>query len=85
MSGPPDYMHMCDCAFCDSCGEEVGDTLVHVRVPIKRHKKEREVIEAAKAARLPIERMLRAHGQPNTTIAELLVRVENLLAAEGVE
>jgi hypothetical protein len=42
-------MHMCDCSFCDSCGEEVGDTLVHVRVPIKRHKKERAVIEAAKA------------------------------------
>jgi hypothetical protein len=50
-----------------------------------KQKARAEVIEAAKAARLPIEAMLRAHGQPNTTIAELLVRVENLLAAEGEE
>jgi hypothetical protein len=46
---------------------------------------ERAVIEAAKAARLPIEAYMRARGVPNDTISELLVRIENLLAAEGEE
>ena len=41
-------------------------------------KAERAVIEAAKAALLPIEAYMRARGVPNTTIAELLVAVEAL-------
>jgi hypothetical protein len=46
---------------------------------------ERAVIEAAKAARLPIEAYMRARGVPNTTISELLVRVDALQSAEGEE
>jgi hypothetical protein len=44
---------------------------------------ERKVIEAAKAARLPIEAYIRARGVPNDTIMELVVRVEDLEATEG--
>ena len=36
------------------------------------------VVEAAKAALLPIEAYMRARGVPNTTITELLVAVEAL-------
>jgi hypothetical protein len=43
----------------------------------------RAVVEAAKAARVPIEAYMRARGVPNDTITELVVRVENLLVAEG--
>jgi len=44
--------------------------------------KERAVIEAARAARGVIEAYMRARGVPNTTITELIVRVEALERAE---
>ena len=39
--------HICDCEFCESCGEDTSGLLIGV--PVKRHNKERAVIEAAKA------------------------------------
>ena len=43
------------------------------------------VIEAAKAARLPIEAYMQARGVSNDTITELVVRIEDLLAVEEVK
>jgi len=72
-------IHMCDCAFCESCGTEVGDTLVHVRVPIKRRNKERKVIEAAKRYR--VELAGGYDGEAASAHKKLLLAVEALQEA----
>jgi len=39
--------HICDCEFCESCGEDTSGLLIGV--PVERRNKERAVIEAATA------------------------------------
>ena len=89
-------MHMCDCEFCESCGDEIGDTLVHVRVPVKRRNKERAVIEAAKALECARRAEAKAVVEPEEIWAakhyalrkaeqSLTAAVRALQAAEEVE